>query len=65
MMKQLHKVPVLIYWDAVMSSRPTLGKAGRVDISRYQFLLELPGGTLSQSSHGSRPNSALKREEHL
>ena len=35
-------------WDAVMSSHPTLGKAGRVDISRYQFFIELPGGTLSQ-----------------
>ena len=35
-------------WDAVTSSHPTLGKAGRVEISRYQFFLELPGGTLSQ-----------------
>ncbi|MEO7889756.1 MAG: hypothetical protein ABIW19_07120, partial [Vicinamibacterales bacterium] len=35
-------------WDPVTSSHPMLGKAGQVVISRYQFFLELPGGTLSQ-----------------
>jgi hypothetical protein len=35
-------------WDPVISSHPTLGRTGRVTISRYQFFLELPGGTLSQ-----------------
>lgn len=39
--------PVLIDWQPVTQSHPTLGKTGAVAISRYQFFVELPGGKLS------------------
>ena len=39
--------PVVIDWDPVSESHPTVGKTGAVEISRYQFFVELPGGKLS------------------
>lgn len=39
--------PVLIDWQPVTKSHPTLGKSGAVAISRYQFFVELLGGKLS------------------
>jgi hypothetical protein len=32
--------PVLIKWDAVTTSHPTIGKNGAVEIARYQFFVE-------------------------
>lgn len=32
--------PVLIQWDPVMDSHPTLGRAGRVKVRRYQLFVE-------------------------
>jgi hypothetical protein len=39
--------PVLVRWDPVTQSHPDLGKAGLVEIARYQFFAELRGGKLS------------------
>lgn len=39
--------PVLIRWDPVTRSHPEIGKTGPVEISRYQFFVELRGGKLS------------------
>ena len=41
------EAPVLIDWDPVIESHPTVGKAGPVAIDRYQFFVELPSGKLS------------------
>jgi HEAT repeat protein len=41
------RTPVLIRWSPVTRSHPTIGKTGPVEISRYQFFVELPGGKLS------------------
>ncbi len=38
---------VLFDWDPVTESHPTIGMAGPVDISRYQFFVELAGRKLS------------------
>jgi hypothetical protein len=39
--------PVLIDWDPVTRSHPTVGKQGPVTISRYQFFVEREGVKLS------------------
>ena len=39
--------PVLVRWDPVTTSHPTIGKAGPVQISRYQFFMEYAQGKLS------------------
>lgn len=39
--------PLVIDWDPVTRSHPDLGRRGPVQVSRYQFFLELPGGKLS------------------
>jgi hypothetical protein len=35
--------PVVIDWDPVTESHPTIGKSGEVDIVRYQFFVEREG----------------------
>ncbi len=35
--------PVIVKWDAVTTSHPQIGRAGLVDIVRYQFFVEQPG----------------------
>ena len=39
--------PLVISWDPVTASHPEIGKSGPVQISRYQFFVELPGGKVS------------------
>ena len=39
--------PVIIDWDPVTTSHPTIGKSGPVQISRYQVFVEREGVNLS------------------
>lgn len=39
--------PVIIDWDPVLQSHPTIGKSGPVEIVRYQFFVEREGVKLS------------------
>jgi hypothetical protein len=39
--------PVIIDWDPVIQSHPTIGKSGPVEIVRYQFFVEREGVKLS------------------
>jgi hypothetical protein len=39
--------PVIIDWDPVTTSHPTIGKTGPVQISRYQFFVEREGVKIS------------------
>lgn len=39
--------PVIIDWDPVTTSHPTIGKTGPVEISRYQFFVEREGVKIS------------------
>ena len=38
--------PVLVDWDPVTSSHPTIGRPGPVQITRYQFFVEREGVTM-------------------
>ena len=39
--------PVIIDWDPVTASHPTIGKTGPVEIVRYQFVVEIEGANIA------------------